>query len=97
LACLRSLKAYDDHVVDDGWSWEVGRPIRRVSASTVGFVSFGPIARRAAEQRSPDSTLISSPTTRSVRRADEMAEYGVEKADFDELFDRADHVGVYAP
>jgi len=50
LACLRSLKAYDDHVVDDGWSWEVGRPIRRVSASTVGFVSFGPIARRAAEQ-----------------------------------------------
>jgi len=26
-----------------------------------------------------------------------MAEYGVEKADFDELFDWADHVGVYAP
>jgi len=95
LACLRSLKAYDDHVVDDGWSWEVGRPIRRVSASTVGFVSFGPIARRAAEQIAGfDADLVAYDP---FVEADEMAEYGVEKADFDELFDRADHVGVYAP
>jgi len=67
LACLRSLKAYDDHVVDDGWSWEVGRPIRRVSASTVGFVSFARSPGGARPSRSPDSTLISSPTTRSSR------------------------------
>lgn len=95
LGCLRSLKGYDDHVADDGWSWEAGRPIRRVSASTIGFVSFGPIAKRAAEQIAGfDADLVAyDPFVEAV----EMAEHGVEKAEFDELFDRADHVGVYAP
>jgi len=95
LACLRSLKEYDDHVTDEGWSWEAGRPIRRVSASAIGFVSFGPIARRAAEQLAGfDADLVAFDP---FVEADEMAEYGVEKLGFDELFDRADHVGVYAP
>ncbi|KKF39355.1 3-phosphoglycerate dehydrogenase [Halorubrum saccharovorum] len=95
LACLRSLKGYDDRVAAGAWSWETGRPIRRVSASTIGFVSFGPIARRAAEQLAGfDADLVAYDP---FVEADEMAEYGVEKASFDELFDRADHVGVYAP
>jgi D-3-phosphoglycerate dehydrogenase len=95
LACLRSLKAYDDDVAAGGWSWETGRPVRRVSASTVGFVSFGPIAKRAAEQIAGfDADLVAYDP---FVEAEEMAEYGVEKAEFDELFDRADHVGVYAP
>ncbi|WP_418284115.1 C-terminal binding protein [Halorubrum sp. DTA46] len=95
LACLRSLKGYDDDVADGGWSWEAGRPIRRVSASTIGFVSFGPIARRAAEQVAGfDADLVAYDP---FVEAEQMAEYGVEKAEFDELFDRADHVGVYAP
>ncbi|EMA62411.1 C-terminal binding protein [Halorubrum kocurii] len=94
-ACLRSLKGYDDRVAAGGWSWEAGRPIRRVSASTIGFVSFGPIAQRAAEQLSGfDADLVAYDP---FVEAAEMAEYGVEKASFDELFDRADHVGVYAP
>lgn len=93
--CLRSLTEYDDHVAGGGWSWEVGRPIRRVSASTIGFVSFGPIAKRAAEQLAGfDADLVAYDP---FVDADEMAAYGVEKASFDELFDRADHVGVYAP
>ncbi|EMA61481.1 C-terminal binding protein [Halorubrum lipolyticum] len=95
LSCLRSLKRYDDDVTDGGWNWEAGRPIRRVSASTVGFVSFGPIAQRAAEQLSGfGADLVAYDP---FVEADEMAEFGVEKAAFDELFDRADHVGVYAP
>jgi len=95
LACLRSLKAYDDDVADGRWSWEAGRPVRRVSASTIGFVSFGPIARRAAEQIAGfDADLVAYDP---FVEAEEMAEYGVEKASFEELFDRADHVGVYAP
>ncbi|WP_435095563.1 C-terminal binding protein [Halorubrum sp. N11] len=95
LACLRSLKEYDDHVAAGGWNWEAGRPVRRVSASTIGFVSFGPIAQRAAEQMAGfDADLVAYDP---FVEADEMAEYGVEKAEFDELFDRADHVGVYAP
>ena len=95
LACLRSLKPYDDSVAAGGWSWEEGRPVRRVSASTVGLCSFGPIARRAAEQLSGfGADLVAYDP---FVDADEMAERGVEKVDFEGLFDRADHVGVYAP
>ena len=95
LACLRSLKAYDDDIGAGGWSWETGRPVRRVSASTVGLLSFGPIARRAAEQLVGfDAELLAHDP---FVDADEMAEYGVEKVEFEALFDRADHVGVYAP
>ncbi|WP_280587773.1 C-terminal binding protein [Halorubrum sp. Boch-26] len=94
-ACLRSLKAYDDDVVAGNWSWEAGSPVRRVSASTIGLLSFGPIAQRAAEQLAGfDATLIAHDP---FVDADEMAEYGVEKVEFEALFDRADHVEVYAP
>ena len=95
LACLRSLKPYDDAVAAGGWSWEVGVPTRRVSASTVGLLSFGPIAKRAAEQLSGfGADLIAHDP---FVDAEEMADRGVEKVAFEALFDRADHVGVYAP
>ncbi|TKX75690.1 C-terminal binding protein [Halorubrum sp. GN11_10-6_MGM] len=95
LACLRSLKPYDDSVVAGEWSWETGAPVRRVSASTIGLLSYGPIARRAAEQLSGfGADLVAYDP---FVDAEEMADDGVEKVEFEELFDRADHVGVYAP
>jgi D-3-phosphoglycerate dehydrogenase len=95
LGCLRSLKPYDDAVAAGGWDWEAGTPIRRVSASTIGLLSFGPIAKRAAEQLSGfDADLIAHDP---FVDADEMADCGVEKVAFEALFDRSDHVGVYAP
>lgn len=94
-ACLRSLGEYDGAVAAGGWSWDDGRPIRRVSASTIGLCSFGPIAQRAAEQLSGfDAELLGYDP---FVEADQMGEFGVEKVEFDELFDRSDHVGVYAP
>ena len=95
LTCLRSLKAYDDAVAAGGWSWEDGRPIRRLGASTVGLLSFGPIAQRAAEQLSGFGAELVAYDP--FVDADEMATHGIEKVEFDELFDRGDHIAVYAP
>ncbi len=95
LTCLRSLKAYDDAVETGSWSWEDGRPIRRLGASTVGLLSFGPIARRAAEQLSEFGAELVAYDP--FVDADAMATHGVEKVEFESLFDRSDHVGVYAP
>ncbi|WP_066418192.1 NAD(P)-dependent oxidoreductase [Halorubrum aethiopicum] len=94
-ACLRSVTEYDDAVADGRWRWEVGRPIRRVSESTVGLLSFGPIARRAAEQLSGFGAelLAYDPFV----DGDRMDDRGVEKVGFEALFDRSDHVAVYAP
>ncbi|WP_281194472.1 C-terminal binding protein [Halorubrum sp. F4] len=94
-ACLRSVTTYDEAVADDRWSWEEGRPIRRVSESTIGLLSFGPIAERAAEQLSGfgPELLAYDPFV----DGDRMDEHGVEKVAFEALFDRSDHVAVYAP
>lgn len=94
-ACLRSVTTYDDAVADGRWTWEDGRPIHRVSESTIGLLSFGPIARRAAEQLSGFGAelLAHDPFV----DGDRMDELGVEKVAFEALFDRSDHVAVYAP
>ena len=94
-ACLRSVSAYDDAVADGRWTWEDGRPIRRVSESTIGLLSFGPIARRAAEQLSGFGAelLAYDPFVDD----DLMDDRGVEKVGFEALFDRSDHVAVYTP
>jgi len=95
LSCLRSIETYDHSVADGGWTWEDGRPVRRVSASTIGLLSFGPIAQRATEQLAGfGSELVAYDP---FVDADAMAEHGVEKVDLNALFDRADHVAVYAP
>ncbi len=95
LDCLRSLKPYDDGVSAGGWSWQDGRPIRRLRGATVGLLSFGPIARLAADRLSGfGADLIAHDP---FVDAETMAERDVERVEFDELFDRADHVGVYAP
>lgn len=95
LTCLRSVSRYDDAVADGRWTWEDGRPVRRLSDATVGLLSFGPIARRAAEQLSGfgPELIAHDPFV----DADQMDAYGVEKVGFEALFDRADHVGVYVP
>ncbi|MFC5279347.1 C-terminal binding protein [Halorubrum rubrum] len=94
-ACLRSVAEYDAAVADGRWTWEEGRPIRRVSESTIGLLSFGPIARRAAEQLSGfGATLLAYDP---FVDGDRMDERGVEKVTFEALFDRSDHVAVYAP
>lgn len=95
LGCLRSLTLYDGAVSGGSWDWQDGRPVARLSRSTVGLVSFGPIARQVAELLAgfgPELVAYDPYVDRH-----DMADEGVEKVGFEELFDRADHVAVLAP
>ncbi len=95
LDCLRSLKPYDDAVASGGWSWQDGRPIRRLRGATIGLLSFGPIARLAADRLAGfGADLVAYDP---FVDAETMAERDVEEVSFEELFDRSDHVAVYAP
>lgn len=95
LAGLRSLQPYDEAVAAGSWDWRDGAPIGRLAEATVGIVSFGPIARRFAEQVAGfDAELLAYDP---YVDPEEMAAHGVEKVGFEALFDRADHVSVHAP
>ncbi|QLH79709.1 C-terminal binding protein [Halosimplex rubrum] len=95
LACLRSLGRYDRDVKTGGWDWRAGGEIHRLSGLTLGFVSYGPIARRVRE-------LVAGFGVDAVAYdpyvdAEEMAADEVEKVDFDQLLDRTDLLSVNAP
>jgi len=95
LACVRQLGVYDRDVKAGGWDWQRGGEIHRLRGSTLGFVSFGPIARRVREQTSGfDLEYVAYDP---YVDESEMADRGVEKAGFGELLDRTDIVSVNAP
>lgn len=95
LACVRNLRTYDQAVRDGEWDWHVGAPLHRFAGSTVGLVSFGPIARTVAERlRGFDCDVLAYDP---YVDAGEMAEHRVEKVTFAELTERADHLSVHAP
>jgi len=95
LACLRSLGRYDRDVNAGGWDWRAGGEIHRLSGLTLGFVSYGPIARRVRE-------LVGGFGVDCVAYdpyvdAEEMAADGVESVDFEGLLDRTELLSVNAP
>ncbi len=95
LAAVRRLKTYDQAVTDGQWDWTDGAPINRLSEQTVGFHSFGGLAKRTAEKVAGfDCNLIAADP---YVDEEEMAQYGVEKVSFWEMIDRADHVSIHAP
>ncbi|GGL58544.1 C-terminal binding protein [Halocalculus aciditolerans] len=95
LACVRRLREYDASVRDGEWSWETREPIHRFAGSTVGLVSFGPIARAFRERlRGFDVDVVAYDPY--VER-DAMRDHDVEKVTRAALAERADHVTVHAP
>lgn len=95
LACTRKLTHYDRDVRDGGWDWAVGGDAHRLPGSTLGFVSYGPIARRVRERIAGfDLEFVAYDP---YVDADEMAADGVEKVDYDELLDRSELLSVNAP
>jgi len=95
LAGVRRLGVYDGAVDRGQWNWQDGQPIHRLSTKTVGFHSFGTLAKRTAEKLSAlGCDLVAADP---FVEADEMADCGVEKVSPDDLFTRADHISIYAP
>jgi D-3-phosphoglycerate dehydrogenase len=95
LASLRSLGRYDRDVKAGGWDWRVGGEIHRLPGLTLGFVSYGPIARRVREL--VEGFGVDCVAHDPYVDAEEMAVDGVEKVDFAELLDRTDLLSVNAP
>jgi len=95
LTLFRHVASHDRAIENGRWDWTDGRPIRRLSEQTVGFHSFGGIARRTAEKMAGfGCELIASDP---YVDADEMAAYGVEKVSFETLLETADHISIHAP
>mgnify|MGYP000424582156 CR=1 FL=1 len=95
LACVRSLGTYDRDVQSGGWDFAAGGEIHRLRTSTLGFLSFGPIARRVREQvRGFDVDVVAHDP---YVDAAEMAEHDVEAVSYGELLDRSTLLSVNAP
>jgi D-3-phosphoglycerate dehydrogenase len=95
LASVRRLNVYDRAVKRGQWSWTDGQPIHRLAGETVGFLSFGQLAKATAEKLAGfDCRLVA---TDPFVDSEAMAEYGVEKVGFDDLLAEADHVSIHAP
>ena len=95
LGAVRKLSHYDSRIDAGNWQWTDGRPIHRLTESTIGLLSFGGLARRTAEKLSGfDCELVAADP---FVDAEAMADYGVEKVPFEELFEHANHISIHAP
>lgn len=95
LGLVRSVPTYDRGTRAGEWDWEAGRPIRRLRGETLGLVAFGKIPRRLA--RKVDGFGLDVLAHDPAVAAHEMAHFGVEKVDFEELLARSDLLSVHAP
>ncbi|MFC5367772.1 NAD(P)-dependent oxidoreductase [Salinirubrum litoreum] len=95
LSTLRGVASYDRQVAGGGWGWEDGRAVHRLHGSSVGIVSFGPIARRFAGLLSgfDVDVLASDPFV----DAETMADHGVTKRSYEAMVDEVDHLVSLAP
>lgn len=95
LDCVRNIAEYDRATTEGKWAWDDARRVYRFPETTLGLVSFGPIARHFRERLGGfDLDVIAYDP---YVEEEEMAAADVEKVNFDELLDRSDHVSLHAP
>jgi len=95
LSCVRALPTYDATVRGGGWDRAAGAPIHRLRGRTLGLVAFGSIARRTAGKAAAFGLDVIAYDPYVDAAA--LAERGVTRVGFDELFARADLVSAHAP
>ena len=97
LATFRRLTLMDKYTRDERWS--EGRPylnqFPRLFGQTLGFVSFGHVARATAIRAQPFGLrmIAFDPYIEELT----MTSYGVEPVSLDELMQRSDIVSMHAP
>lgn len=94
-ACERKTSLYDRQIAGGGWDWKAGKPIRRLRGKTLGLAGFGTIPRSFV--RKAESLGFEFVAYDPFVETGEMAEYGVEKVDFEGLCERSDVVSIHAP
>lgn len=95
LACVRKVSMYDATIKDGEWDWTVGKPIPRITGSTLGLVGFGKLPQRLIELVAGFDldVLVYDPYV----DAEDIEAKGAEKVTFDELLDRSRYVSIHAP
>ena len=95
LACARKVTRYDRAIRSGRWDLQVGKPLFRLSGSTLGIVGFGKIGRALAGKAGGLGLriLVHDP----YAAAAEFGDLPVEPCDLDELLRRSDFVSLHAP
>lgn len=95
LTCERKTALFTERIAEGTWDWKEGRPIDRLRGQTLGLVGFGTIPRSLVGKA--ESLGFEFVAYDPYVDAGEMADYGVEKVDFEGLCERSDVVSVHAP
>lgn len=94
-ACERKTSRFDAEIKDGRWDWKVGKPIQRLSGQTLGLAGFGKLPKRLIEKvEGLDFDVVGYDP---YITAEEFAEFGVEKVEFDALLERSDIVSIHTP
>jgi D-3-phosphoglycerate dehydrogenase len=95
LSCIRATPSYDRAVRAGEWPATPGRDLHRMKGRTLGFLSFGAIAKRTAELCSGFGLemVVYDPYLDD----DVLAEFDVERVSLDELYAQSDYLSVNAP
>lgn len=94
-AMMRKLPVVAADVKGGGWNINCAKPLYRFAGSTVGLVGFGRIARDVARKLSVFGVKIIACAPHTT--AEDMAQYGVEKAAFSEVVSKSDFISLHCP
>ncbi len=95
MAFSRKIIAANRFVKAGNWDYKQLKPIHSTSSSMIGFVGFGKITKNLA----PKLKAIGFDLIAYAPRTDQdtMAQYGVKKVEFNEIFLHSDFVSLHVP
>ncbi|SEA76396.1 D-3-phosphoglycerate dehydrogenase [Thalassobacillus cyri] len=95
LSAARKVTLLNNHVKNNDWNFNLGKPIHRLRGQVLGLVGFGNIPQRLAEKAKAFGLQIITYDPYIDETA--AGEKGARLVDFDSLLAEADFVSVHAP